>query len=103
MNKYIQELKDHLQICEERDGFSGIPSMLDFLWQCYACQNPVDDGFIKEKDAMMQKVLDELSFQSTDDLFSIITDFIGAYQRAAFLEGIAIGAKLDKELFADCN
>jgi len=100
MNRYVKELNNFLRTCEERDGFSGMPSVLDFLWSCYYCCNPVDDGLIKEKDDVLHQVMKELSVQSADDLYTMISDLIEAYQRAAFLEGIAIGARLEKELTA---
>ncbi len=98
MNKYIQKLFHELSQYEAICGCKSNTSILDTLWYCYASANPIDDGYIKKAETAMAPVFRELSFESNNTLFDLITELVTAYQRAAFLEGILLGAELAKEL-----
>lgn len=98
MNPYIEQLKIELRsyeiLCGKEDDFS----ILRFLWQSYSCFNPTDDGQIKKCNDALSPIYQELSLNNADALTYLICDLCTAYQRAAFLDGILVGAHLVKEL-----
>ena len=98
MDPYITQLKKEL--AEYEKACSGEPqaSVLQFLWDCYAAANPVDSGEVKAAEAAIMPVFQELSFDSSNMLSDLILDLCTTYQRAAFLEGIQVGAHLVEEL-----
>lgn len=98
MNHYIEQLKTYFSEVEDREGFGGIPSILEFLWNCYSCEHPVYDGKIHEAEKALAPVLEELSVEASDAVFDLVVHLCDCYQRAAFLEGIQVGARLVMEL-----
>ena len=98
MNYYITQLKRELAEYEAKCGYEGHDSILDFLWYCYLSTNPVDDGQIQQAESAIAPVFNELSTKNSDKLSDYILELCTAYQRAAFLEGILIGAHLTEEL-----
>lgn len=98
MSKYIDSLNEYLTICQQRGGINGIESVLEFLWECYNAGTPVDGGTIREYEEKLRPVMEALPYQTSNDLFDLIVDLCTAYQHAAFLEGLTLGARLHAEL-----
>ena len=98
MNPYIEQLKAHLAGYESKHVAANKCSILEQLWFTYSASNPVDDGYIKQSEDALSPIFQELSMQNSDTLFDLIATLCIAYQRAAFLEGIQIGARLFIEL-----
>lgn len=98
MNPYIQKLKNELREYELSCGTDGDFSILRSLWQVYSYINPADDGQISKCNDALQPIYEELSFEKADGLSYLICDLCTAYQRAAFLDGILVGAHLAEEL-----
>ena len=98
MNPYIQQLKRELQnyeiLCGKEDDFP----ILRFLWQSYVCFQPTDDGLIRQREAALVPIRQTLSPEHASALSDLICDLCTAYQRAAFLDGILVGAHLSEEL-----
>lgn len=100
MNQYLQRLKEDMDQYGSEYTVMGNESALKFLWNCYAETNPIDDGRISSADASMAEVLLRMEPGDADVVFDRISDLCLAYQRAAFLEGIQVGACLERELRA---
>jgi len=98
MNPYILKLKEYLTELESGEGFGGIAPLLECIWNCYSQHNPIDDGRIRQAETVMAPIWEELSVENSDRLFEMIFDLCQAYQHAAFLEGIRVGARLATEL-----
>lgn len=98
MNIYIQQLKHELKnyenLCGKEDDFS----ILRFLCQSYSCFSPTDDGQIPKCSDALSPIYRELSVKNADTLSNLICDLCTAYQRAAFYDGILVGAHLVEEL-----
>lgn len=98
MNPYIQQLKKDLQTYETLCGKEDDFPILRFLWQSYSCFNPTDDGMIQKCNTALSPIYQELSLTSADTLAYFICNLCTAYQRAAFLDGILVGAHLVEKL-----
>ena len=98
MNQYHTAIQEYLRKCEQRGSFGGMESVLEFLWQCYSAAVPVDDGQIRTCEEALRPILQSLPYDASNILFDRIADLCTAYQRAAFLEGIALGVRLRWEL-----
>lgn len=100
MNNYLVQLSEQMKKYGAENTVIGMDSVLELLWQCYAECNPVDDGRIRAAEFAMRPVFQALPLEDSDDLSNLIADLCLAYQRAAFLEGVQVGACLKVELAA---
>ncbi len=98
MNPYLSQLDHYLQTCQQRGGINSIESVLEFLWQCYSAGMPVDDGRVRSCEDALRPYMEALPFDPSNALFDSIADLCTAYQHAAFLEGLALGARIHAEL-----
>ena len=98
MNLDITQLLAELDAYTAKCGNDRPESVLELLWYCYSSAVPVDDGYIKQREDALAPVYEELSAASEDALFELISELVTAYQRAAFLEGMQIGAQLSAQL-----
>ena len=98
MNPYIQQLKNELRKYETLNGEDEDFSMLGFLWQVYSGCNPTDNGQIKACNDALSPIYQELSLKNADILSYLLCEICTAYQQAAFLDGILVGAHLAEEL-----
>lgn len=98
MNPYLKQLMAELDQYTASCANVRPSSVLDLLWYCYLSANAIDDGQIKKSEDKLIPVFEELSVMSEDALFEIIAELVTAYQRAAFLEGMQIGAQLSAGL-----
>lgn len=98
MNPYMAQLKKELTDYTAKCGSDRAVSILDTLWYCYSSANPIDDGKIRQSEEVLAPVFEELSVDSSNALFDLITDLLNTYQRAAFLEGMQVGVQLFTQL-----
>ena len=99
MNQYLALFNQYMQ--EHRQcGGNNMESVLEFLWECYSMENPVNDLRIHSCEEALRPFMEALPLDASDTLFEAITDLCIAYQRVAFLEGLTIGARLHAELSA---
>ena len=97
MNPYFLQLKNELRNYEMICGKETDCSMLEFLWQSYSCYSPVDDGEIQKCNDTLSPIYKELSLKNADALSYLICNLCTAYQRAAYYDGILVGAHLVEE------
>ena len=95
---YLKQLNRELERYTAQCGNHRPQSALELLWYCYSAANAIDDGQIERCEAALLPIYRELSPASEDVLFDHITELVTAYQRAAFLEGMQIGAQLTAQL-----
>ena len=98
MNPYIEQLKKEMQAYETLCGKEDDFPILRFLWLSYSCFNPTDDGQIQKCNDALSPIYQELSLPNADALSYLLLELCTAYQRAAFLDGILLGAHLVAEL-----
>ena len=97
MNQYTEILLSAIAAYEAKCGISP-ESILESLWYEYSCRNPVDDGQIRAVESKFSPIFSELPLESSDKLFDLIGELLTVYQRAAYLDGLRIGAALLCEL-----
>ena len=95
LKKWLQELNAYTEAC----GNDRPAAILEQLWYCYSAVNTVDDGLVRQREDALKPIFEALPVETSDDLFDMITDLVTAYQRAAFLEGMQVGAQLTAGLW----
>ena len=103
MNQYLYQLEHELLEFERNHSSKDTISVLELLWDCYFQSKPTDDGRIRQAEEALAPIFDRLNFQDSNAVFDVIDDLCAAYQRAAFFEGIHIGAELAESLHKKCT
>ncbi len=98
MNLYISNLRTYLSKHQPNYGAPEISSLLEFLWQSYTTENPIDSDQIRALFDSLGPIHDALSVEDSDLLFQTICSLCIEHERVAFLEGLRIGARLTAEL-----
>lgn len=98
MNPYIQSLKARLASSSPDYGDGDISTLLEFLWQAYTDRNPISNDRIRALFLKLEPIFAGLPPQDCDALFDTVSSLCAAHERAAFLEGIRVGARLAMEL-----
>ncbi|MBR2048348.1 MAG: hypothetical protein IJ960_07085 [Oscillospiraceae bacterium] len=73
-------------------------SPLDILWYCYCVASPVDDDLIRAAEAELNQLAGTLPLPVSDGLTDLVGRVCLSYQRAAFLDGMKVGAELAGQL-----
>lgn len=93
-----QQIKEALLQAKDLEKLNGTASVLEFLWQQYRVHNPWNDRLVREAEAKLAPYLDAMPWQSSDEVFDLISDLCCTYEKAAFLRGAQIGAMIAAEL-----
>ena len=89
-----QYLKEHpLKLGEE--NFSSI---VEYLTECYLEDHPVSDEEILKIQKEMAPYYENVPFVTSERLFNMVYNLCGAYERAAFREGLLMGLHLFDEV-----
>ena len=98
MNQYTKKLKAHLEenplIWKERE----VEGILDFLEQCYLEENPIESTQIQAIEEELSPMYEALPFDLSQKLFCFVYKLCGAYEKAAFREGMRVGLHLQEAL-----
>lgn len=94
----METLKDLLSKHCPDYGHSDIHSILEMLWDCYTLYNPIESAAIQARLQELQPIMDVLTYQQENDLFTAVCGLCAEHERAAFLEGLRVGARLATEL-----
>lgn len=73
-------------------------SYLDALYAFYTHRHPIDNQEIHSHLNSVETIISTLSTKRQRKLVHIIIDVCAAYERAAFIEGIQVGAQLIREI-----
>ena len=98
MNPYIQQFKEELSKRQILHNGCNCTSVLEIIWECYAESNPVGDADIQRCDAALAPIFEKLPLEDATKLFLLTCELCTAYQHAAFLDGIRVGASITAEL-----
>lgn len=98
MNQYFVKLDSFLLSHPSNYGATDVNSILEFLWYCYMEYNPIHTQDIQNRFDELEPIIKALSFDDGTDLFNTVCSLCVEYEKQAFLEGLHLGAKLNKEL-----
>ena len=98
MKPYIEQLKNYLAEHPPRYPDTDIHTLLEYLYRYYVNDNPVSSDELEALFQTLEPVFEALPLDESDLLFRTVCDICTAHERAAFLEGIQVGARLLSEL-----
>lgn len=87
-------LKEHPFNGSQRD----VASVLDYLTVCYLEEYPISSERVKEIQDKMAPYYEGVPFAVSEQLFQLVYDLCGAYEDAAFREGLKVGLHLGNEI-----
>lgn len=98
MEAYIEML--HSYIAAHQPDFSHCDpkTLLDMLFCCYRQRSGVDPAHIRASFQTLDQMLNKLSFQENDAVFTHVCVLCGTYQESSFHEGLLVGFRLCQEL-----
>lgn len=101
MNKYIRLLRERLasQPIEFHDW--DAENMLEFLFCCYTEDHPLDNEAIRRCYKKMEPLFEGLPRDASNELFQNIAAICIAYEQIAFIEGLRVGAALEREIVSE--
>ena len=98
MDQHINKLIEHLS---ERDSettkLTG-EDLMQQLWYYYLEENTADPEEIKEGFREVDALLKTPPMKCADRIFDVVCQQCGRYQRTAFLDGLALGSRLQEAL-----
>ena len=101
MQIYTEELKTYFSQFQLGEGGETVDTVLEYLWENYNDMFPHQDDRVREAEQKLIHFYEALSRTEADRLFMSVGDLCTVYERAAFLNGIRVGAKLAVELHGD--
>ena len=87
-------LKEHPFKGNKRD----ISGLLDYLTSRYLEDHPISSERVKAIQDEMAPYYEAVSFVASERLFCLVYDLCGAYEDAAFREGLMVGLHLCNEI-----
>ena len=94
------QILDFLENHSIRKHNGDFNSLLEMLHYIYTASDPVSNDTLHAHFQKVEKILQQLSSEQADTLFSAIRKLCTEYERGAFSHGIAVGMLLMTELNA---
>ena len=98
MHPYIQEFQQYLSKYPLLLTNPDIFNALDFLYQAYTQDHPIDSPAIQRSFQKLDSVFDQLSFDDANLLFSTVCFLCLEHEEIAFKEGVKVGFLFSTEL-----
>ena len=98
MSITIHEVLDYIDSHPLRFQEGDFASFLDMLYYVYTESNPVDTSEIRQGFAAIRPILEKLSAEDGDAVFTKVCDLCLMYERTAFAHGLTAGLYLHTEL-----
>lgn len=98
MEAYTDLLKEHLSQHTPEPG--NFPTLCEMLYNCYTENHPVDNEQIRVCWAKINQSIQNLPYEERDRVCCAVNETCSEFERAAFLEGIHVGAHLWMELMS---
>ena len=96
-----EQLRVYFSQVQLGEGSDTVDRVLEFLWDNYNDMFPREDDRVREAEQKLTHFYEALSRTEADRLFMAVGDLCTVYERAAFLNGLRVGAKLTTELYGD--
>ena len=101
MKQLLEMIKVELKQQRIKYGYTDVHTLMEHLWRTYTEENPISNDKLRKLEAEIDPILDSLPIKDSDKLFLIFWEFCQEYERAAFLDGFRVGARLMMELQSD--
>ena len=98
MKSYIDPIKTCLAGHQPDFGCSDISSLLEMLYYHYTEHNSAENQQIRNLFGRLEQCMNHLDLPERDGVEMIVSELCCAYEQAAFLEGMRVGARLIMEL-----
>ena len=98
MNPYIEKLKAYLDEQPVNAVYNDAESLLELLCYIYMKDSPIDSATIRYQYQQINSIVERLTFEENNQIFSFTVDMCDVYIRKAFLDGLYIGYHLLTEL-----
>jgi len=98
MNTYIQKLKNYLADTPLDFEEDDVNSVLEFLYKCYMEEKAGDSETIRAGFGEIDQLISSLTLDENNRIFELVCDLCSEHGKRAYLEGIHIGVRLQKEL-----
>ena len=95
----LEQFQSALSQYESRCGEKE--SAVDVLFYCYCIASPGDDGLLRKAESGLWEAMADLPPQASDAIFDRVSGLCLAGQRAAFLDGVRVGAELRRLLVSE--
>ncbi len=76
----------------------NVGSVIDLLYECYASKATTDNERIRESFFVLERCTKDMSYEVCDQISAAMISACVECERLAFLDGVALGAKLMLEL-----
>ena len=76
----------------------NVGSVIDLLYECYASKATTDNVRIRESFFVLERGTKDMSYEVCDQISAAMISACVECERLAFLDGVALGAKLMLEL-----
>lgn len=98
MHPYINQLKEQLPQCFDRDAAQDVQEAVDMLYTFYQEHYPVHTKEIKQNFSDLNDVLEKLTLRECDKVWDLCCQLCTQHEKEGFLAGLRIGAALTAEL-----
>lgn len=99
MQQLLDAVKAELTRQRLKYGYTDVHSLTEQLWRGYTEDNPVSNDTLHAPETKMNPIWDSIPIAASDRLFLLFWEFCQEYERAAFLEGFRLGARLMVEIY----
>ena len=99
MDEFLEAIKTELKQQQIKYGYTDVHSLTEHIWRSYTEDNPISNDRLCELNRRMDPILNSIPIAASDTLFLLFWEFCQEYERAAFLEGFRLGARLMAEIY----
>ena len=94
----MNQLRAYVTEIKRSYGDKDIHLLLEMLSRTYCEYNPIDNDAIQNSFHDLESCLEHLPSRENDQVFDRVCALCVEYEKAAFLEGMRVGAQLVMEL-----
>ena len=98
MHPILEKTKAQLLAQPANCSSADTDALLKMLYIQYTALHPIDSAAIRSSFDAVNQVIGRLSVREDDLMTDLVCRLCGEYERAAFLEGLRVGARLFTEL-----
>ena len=98
MSVHTSQVFDYLDTHPVNQHDGDFTSVLEMLHYIYTSSNPIDNEHLRNHFQKVRYILDTLSKEDADTLFSVMCDLYYELEKTAFSHGITVGMHLMTEV-----